>query len=135
MNIYPHDLHRLQHYGLRGHAKHARELRQRRWAPRAGALIIMGFFLMGASRCAHAYEPSNAADVKGKFTLMVAGSVKQPIGYGYGIRDDLLSRLQLTMIPGFSSYHLCRAAGMELQARFNTDGYTLDFVCLLEGKL
>ena len=94
-------------------------------------------------------EPKNAPDVKGKFTLVVSSTVRQPMGERSecatdwcrehsGLPPDGFYRVfvqqPLVVIPGFDSFYRCRAAGMELQARFNTDGYTLDFVCALTGK-
>ena len=103
---------------------------------RAVALLLLASILPGL----HA-EPRNAPDVKGKFTLIVAGTKYSDYTPGvcspatcdhwfHGRQD----RIEPFQIPGFDSFYRCRAAGMELQARFNTDGYTLDFVCALTGK-
>lgn len=97
---------------------------------RAAALVLLACILPGL----HA-EPRNAPDVRGKFTLIVGGHGRYTLS-----GEDLIEpregpyNIPLTVIPGFDSFYRCRAAGMELQARFNTDGYTLDFVCALTGK-
>lgn len=42
---------------------------------------------------------------------------------------------RMISIPGFTTWESCKSAGLQIQSRFNTDGYTLDFVCVpLEAK-
>ena len=50
-----------------------------------------------------------------------------------GYRRALVQQ-PLTVIPGFDSFYRCRGAGMEMQARLRSDGYVVDFACLLQGK-
>lgn len=135
MNTPSHDWHHLVHFGLRGHAAHARSLRIERLLQRWGWLIPSVLLILGlfASWPAHA-EPGNAPDTKGHFVLVVGGSAKTPIGYGYGISLQNFTRIQPFIIVGFQSFKLCVGAGKELQARLNTDGYTLDFACVATGR-
>jgi hypothetical protein len=132
MNAPYHNWHNLRHYGLRGHAEHAREMRQRRFMVRAGWLLMIALALASASRCAHAYEPGNAPDVRGHFVLVVGGtSILDGYAQGSPVQRHWL---QPFIIPGFTSFKLCVGAGKELQARLNSDGYTLDFSCIATGK-
>lgn len=65
------------------------------------------------------------------WVLVIAGTTHAPDGWGY----DAISRLQPAPIPGFTTWESCKSAGLQIQSRFNTDGYTLDFVCVpLEAK-
>lgn len=67
----------------------------------------------------------------GEWVLVIAGTTHVPDGWGY----DSVGRLQPTPISGFTTWESCKSAGLQIQSRFNTDGYTLDFVCVpLEAK-
>lgn len=94
--------------------------------------LLAVVFLVSAALCVSALaEPSNAPDVRGRFTLVVS---ERAIGTGNPHPSYEDAMLPLTVIPGFDSFYRCRAAGMELQARMRSDGYVLDFSCLLQGK-
>lgn len=80
-------------------------------------------------------EPGNAPDTKGRFVLVVAGTATDTIfSDGWTVAHNEQHRIQPFTIPGFTSFYACRGAGLELQARLNTDGYTLDFACIATGR-
>ena len=138
MNTYPHEIHRLAHNGFKGLDRIDRARLRNRNMERLGCALFWLFVVLCliAAWPAHA-EPTNAPDVRGNFVLVVGGSwhYSQPLGtYNAAGTETSLIQIQPFTVPGFKSYHLCRGAGEELQARFNTDGYTLDFVCLAVSK-
>lgn len=65
----------------------------------------------------------------GLFVLVLAIYYPHPTGREY---------ITVTQVPGFRSYELCEAAGIEAQARLNHKqsdaAEQLDFVCLYQGK-
>lgn len=82
-------------------------------------------------------EPENAKDVKGNFTLVVAGTATNEQAFGTSMTMHVFEvhqRIQPFTITGFKSFQACVGAGKELQARLNTDGYTLDFSCIGVSK-
>lgn len=100
------------------------------WEKAVIALVVV--LLLIAAHAARA-EPGNAPDVKGRFTLVGAGSMHACNNCGYS--KDLLVNFAPFVVPGFLSFKLCVAAGRELQARLGTDGYVLDFACVATGRL
>ena len=111
-----------------------------KYAKYLGDLFILALIVVSIRACvqpAHA-EPGNAADVKGKFILVVGGTGTGFIPYGTPPfndgKGDIQYRIQPFTIPGFTSFKLCVGAGRELQARLNSDGYILDFACVATGR-
>lgn len=96
-------------------------------------LICLALGLTGAIQANS--EPSNAPDTRGRFVLVLGGTAtgklpSGPMGFPFGMEY----RIPPAVIGVFDSFKLCVGAGKELQARFNTDGYTLDFACVAEGR-
>ena len=124
-----HDFHRLSACGFKGLDRIARERRHQRNMERLGFWLTVFFLVLGviASWPAGA-EPTNAPDVRGHFVLVVGGSIKSPMN------AEFWNRIQPFTVTGFTSFYKCRGAGEELQARFNSDGYVLDFVCVATSR-
>lgn len=98
-----------------------------------GNLFVLGLVILGCMAYCHGAhaEPTNAPDTKGHFVLVIGGTAtwNKP-----GNSSLAIYRIQPFIVPGFLSFHQCRSAGMELQARLNSDGYTLDFSCIATSK-
>jgi hypothetical protein len=105
-----------------------------------GYLIVAALAVLMVKGCvgdAHA-EPTNAPDTRGHFVLVVGGTANDIDSCGAVCSDDTQKaqrRIQPFTVSGFTSFHMCRGAGVELQARLNHDGYVLDFVCVAVSKL
>lgn len=113
-----------------------------------GWLLVMGLIVLGLmASCSPAHAAGNAADVRGRFVLVLGGTAHNTKAScnPFLDRDDVTScmntpwthyemRVQPVVVGVFDSFKLCTGAGRELQARLNTDGYTLDFACVAEGR-
>lgn len=121
-----HDFHRLSLCGLKGLDRIARDRRRQRNLERLGFWLTVFFLILGviASWPAGA-EPTNAPDVRGHFVLVVGGTAT--VG-------QVQSRIQPFTLGPFVSFKYCTSAGQQIQARLNSDGYTLDFVCVPVSK-
>lgn len=64
----------------------------------------------------------------GGWVLVIAGSASTNLVWG-------MVRIPPFAVSDFTTWESCKSAGLQIQSRFNTDGYTLDFVCVpLEAK-
>lgn len=93
-------------------------------------VLALLFLLMPMASLAGTAKPP----AHGHYTLIVAGSADQPMPGELFVNAEhgrQPARIQPFVVPGFTSFQACVAAGMEMQARFSSDGYALDFVCAL----
>lgn len=97
--------------------------------------LLLGLLLGVIASWPAGAEPTNAPDVRGKFVLVVGGWGKFP---AFASGTDILVpqgeaprwNLQPFTLGPFVSFKFCTSAGQQIQARLNSDGYTLDFVCV-----
>lgn len=132
-----HDYHRLSLCGLKGLDRIARDRRRQRNLERLGFWLTVFFLILGViASWPVGAEPTNAPDVRGHFVLVVGGSISgtTDANNSYKVFRNFRYQIQPFTLGPFVSFKYCTSAGQQIQARLNSDGYTLDFVCVPVSK-